>query len=270
MLRINLLPAYIAERKRLNWAIAGASFLFLALLGGMLGYHFLSLAPAVAAKTEEADAKQKEAEAATKIGADAKAIRDGVAPILDKVNYVEAIRYHNRIRQKIFRNAAKYTIRDVEYGSMAVSGNTLQIGGYCQKVSDLGRFYITMFGNPDVTAVSIQGIPNWQQAVPPPVVVAPGGDPVPVPSTWFPVQMTATLVRSVITPSLPASLASGGVGGSGGGGGAGGFRGGGFGGSGGPPAGIGGGYGGPSAGGAPIGAGGAGAGARRGGRSGDD
>ena len=251
MLRINLLPASINEGKRRNWAILGALALLLAVLAGALGFHFLYLMPKVVARETEADDMETQRKAVDQLVAETKTIRDQVAPIKEKVDYVEAVRFHNAIRQKIFRNAAQYTIRDAEYGSMAVNGNVLQINGYVRKVADVGRLYITMFGNPDITAVSIQGIPSWpQNALPAGGVPVTG--PNPETSGWFPVQVTANLVRSVITPPLPASIAAGGISGGGGaGGGRGGFPGGGGGGGYGGGGG-GGGYGG--GGGAPGGA----------------
>jgi hypothetical protein len=263
MLKINLLPTYIAEQKRTRTAIVLASLIWLAILAGGLGYHFGVLMPQVHAKEDEAKQAEDDANRVTQFDSDTQSIRQKVAPIEDKVDFVKAVRFHNELYQKIYRNAAKYTYRNVEYASMSINGQLLAVNAYVHSLDDLGRFYLTMFGNPDVTAVSIQGIPNWdwtRQEYGGQQGILPGQGALPEQRGWFPVQMSASLVRPVVAPQLPASLGGGGTTGRGfaggspfgpGGGGYGGGppMGGGYG--GGPPAGYGGGP--PMGGGAPAG-----------------
>jgi hypothetical protein len=211
MLRINLLPAYIAERKKTRTAIILASLLWLLVLGAGLGYFFGVLNPQVAQKEQDANDMQTKGDAVTTFASETDALRQKIGPIKEKVDFVEQVRFHNKIRQRIFRNAARYTYRKVEYNAMSVNGNVLTVSAFVKNLSDLGRFYITMFGNPDVTAVSIQGSPpGWpqnQQQTTNLNPFTPG--PTPDQAGWFPVQLTATLVRPVVTPQLPASLGGG-------------------------------------------------------------
>jgi Tfp pilus assembly protein PilN len=247
MLRINLLPTYLEEQKKLRLAIVGASLLFAAVTAGMLGYHFLKLKADETAATDRATAAAEARTAAEAINTKADGVLTSIRPILDKTEFVEQVRFQNEIRQRIFANAAKYTDAKVEYDSMSVNGDTFTVNAYCRSIADLGRFYLTMFNNPDFTAVSIQGIPGWPNAAS--VNSKIGQNPFGAGdaqqqrlSTWFPVQLTAKMVRPVVSPALPTSL-------SGGAGGAGGFPGGPFGGGGfpgggrpsfsGPPAGSG-------------------------------
>ena len=217
MLRINLLPAYIAERQKVRNAIIGSVILFLAVVGAMLGYQFLVLNKALEERTAEAEAKQQEADAEAAYEAKTASIRTQIKPLQEKVDFVEFTRYYNTLRPRIFRKAAEYTYRDVEYNQMSVSGNTLSINAYVKNIADVGRFYITFFGNPDVTAVSISGIPSWPAAtggtqgllnVP--------GQPVPAYLRSFPVALNATLAKPISPPPLPASLQGGGAAGAGG------------------------------------------------------
>lgn len=232
MLRINLLPASLGEQKKVRLAIILASLLFAAVLIGMLGYHFGVIIPAAVAREEEATNEENEQARVQKISDDAKKELAQVKPILDKVEFVESVQFHNTIRQTIFANAARYTVPEVEYNGMSVNANVLTVSAFAKNLSDLGRFYLYMFGNPDLTAVSIQGIPAWPPANRNPS--NPFDNNQSNAGTWFPVQLTGTLVRPVVTPQLPATLfgAQGGQGGFGGGfGGPGGF-------SGGPPSGF--------------------------------
>jgi hypothetical protein len=219
MLRINLLPAYLAEQKKTRLAIILASLLFASVLFGMLGYHFLAQKPETTRLTEEADDAERRRDAAQAIQRQAQDTLAKVQPILDKVNFVEDVRFHNTIRQKIYENAARFTIREVEYDSMAVQGSSFSANAYCKSIADLGRFYLTMFGNPDFTAVSIQGIPGWPNAATLQQSPFGGGQglgqspfdgqqrqQVNSGAAWFPVQLAATVVKPVVTPALPASL----------------------------------------------------------------
>jgi hypothetical protein len=213
MLRINLLPAYIAERRKVRTAIAVATALWLIVLVGGLVYTFGSLQPKVAAREQEATAREADAAAEQAYESATTQLRSKIAPLQEKVAFVEAVRYHNRIRQKIFRQAAAYTYREIELNSMAVAGNTLSMGAIAKSVGDIGRFYIYMFGNPDVTAVSISQLPGYNQVRQQTPVSYPGGPP-PLPPS-FPVTLTATLVQAVAPPQLPAGLGAGGAGGAG-------------------------------------------------------
>ncbi len=201
-LRINLLPAYIAERKKRIAAIAGASGLFAAVLAGSLFMWFTAKTAADNRETE-ADEQETLANAVTATKAETARIRSAIQPLQDKVDYVEAARFYNGWRQKIFRRAAQYTYNNVEYNSMSVTGNTLTMNGYATSVGDVGRYYITMFGNPDITALSISGVPGWD-----PNKTAPGAPPQPTSlvAKAFPLAVTATLKGSVAPPTLPASL----------------------------------------------------------------
>jgi len=216
-LRINLLPAYFAERRKTQSAIVLASLLFAAALILPLVW-FALLKPKVEQREQEANDMEQRAQQVTAYKAETQRIRDQVKPILDKVEFVEGVRFYNGWVQKIYRRAAQYTIKDVEYSAMNVQGNTLTISAYADDASDLGRYLITFFGNPDVSAVSVSGPPGWQQpgqagqagggGVP-----GAGGDPTfqnfgqpQRPRTGFPFTVTATLIQAVRAPQLPASL----------------------------------------------------------------
>ena len=203
MLRINLLPAYIAERQKVRNAIIGSVIGFLLVVGGLLGWQFGKLQPDLETRTQEATDMQTKADAEVAYEAQTATIRTGIKPLQEKVDFVKFVQYYNTLRPRIYRNAAAYTYRDVEYNSMAVSGNTLAINGYVKDLADLGRFYLTFYGNPDVTAVSISGIPSWPANANTTIVP---GQPIPAALRSFPVALTATLAKPISPPALPASL----------------------------------------------------------------
>lgn len=160
MLRINLLPAYIAERRKTRLTIAAFSAAFLAVTGGLLAYYFVKEAQ-VQDLEAKASAEETAAQAVQAIQAQAQTTRSGVQPILDKVSYVDQVRFYNTLRPRIYRQVAAYTHKDIQYNSMAVTGRSLAVSAFAKNLSDIGRFLITMFGNPDLTAVSVSGPPGW-------------------------------------------------------------------------------------------------------------
>lgn len=214
MLRINLLPAYLAERRKVRAAIVLSALAFLVVTGGGLGYVFGSLNQQVKTTQDLAEAKQAEADKETAYESATAALRTQIQPLVDRVKFVDDIKFHNVIRQKIYRQAVRYTYRKVEYDAMSVAGNTLSISATVSSLSDIARFYILMFGNPDVTAVSITGVPTWADVKKAQPLVIPGGPP-PAPPRYR-IAMNATLTHSVSPPGLPASMQGGPAGGGGG------------------------------------------------------
>ena len=161
MLRINLLPAYIEERKKTRNVIIGVVAGVLAVIAALSFYTWGVLSPAVAAQQAAADEQEKLAKEVQTIQADAENILAEAKPITDKSDYVKQVRFYNTLRQNIYRRVAQYTYKEIEYSAMTAGGQTLQLSAYAKKLSDVGRFYIQLFGNPDLSAVSISGIPGW-------------------------------------------------------------------------------------------------------------
>jgi hypothetical protein len=251
MLRINLLPAYIAEQKKTlaAWWITGVGLALV--LAGLLAWA-LWIRQQVADMTQAANDADTAATAVEKTQSDADAERQKVAPIKAKRDFVNNVRFYNTLRPRIYRQAAQYTLRNAEYNSMAVQGDTLSMSAYVRSISDVARFYITLYNNPDIKALSVRGLPGWPNAST--VPLAPGTTGNDPNRNVIPLAVTAQLIKPIGAPAPPGGGAA--VGGGRPGGGLGGPPGGG--GYGGYGAGIGG----PPVGGPPV----AGGGPRAGGR----
>ncbi|MBC8136574.1 MAG: hypothetical protein H8F28_11860 [Fibrella sp.] len=214
-LRINLLPAYIAETKNTKKAIFAFSALFVAAVAGSLFYYTVRQGQTTemeqSADAKEQQATTKAAEVAA-IESESSKLRAQIAPIGDRVKFVQDVRFYNTWVQKIYRRAARYTDNRVEYSSMAVNAGTLAMTGYVTAgpgpvpaVDNLARYLITFYGNPDVTAVSVTGPPGWQR--PSQASVNPLEQPTGVSSAQgFSFSVNATLLRALQRPLLPATL----------------------------------------------------------------
>ena len=217
-LRINLLPAYIAEARRTKAAITAFSALFvLGLVGSLYAYKVKD----DETRAMEEAAAQKTTEATTATGivnaikSESSGLRAQIAPIGDRVTFVKAVRFYNTWVQKIYRRAAAYTDKRVEYSSMAVTDGSLAMSGYVTRTPDgspvdnLSRYLITFYGNPDVTAVTVSGPPGWQR----PAASTAAVDPLASQNTaartaarGFSFSVNATLLKALQRPVLPATL----------------------------------------------------------------
>lgn len=98
---------------------------------------------------------------------------------------------------------------------MAVNGDSLSINAYVQNLSDVGKFYLTLFANPDIKSVSISALPGWPNESTQ-TVGLPGEAPLNPNASGFPLQVSANLVMPVAAPAPPGgggAAAGGGFGG---------------------------------------------------------
>jgi len=196
------MPAYIAEQRKTKAAVVGTAAGVVAVIGCLLGYQFGYLVPSVNTMIEEANAADNDAKAVEAIEAETTSTLSQIKPLQDKVNFVKSVQFHNVLVPQIYRNVAKYTYRKVEYSSMAVNGDSLSINAYVQNLSDVGKFYLTLFANPDIKSVSISALPGWPNATSQ-TVGLPGEAPLDPNANGFPLQVSANLVLPVAAPVPP-------------------------------------------------------------------
>lgn len=202
VLRINLMPAYIADQQKTKTVVIGTVVGVLAFVGSILGYQFIFLVPSVNAMIEEKNAADADAKAVEATNAATDAMKAQIKPLQEKVNFVKSVRYHNVLVPQIYRNVAKYTYRKVEYNSMAVNGDSLSIDAYVQNLSDVGKYYLTLFANPDIKSVSIGALPGWPNATSQ-TLGLPGEAQLDPNASGFPLKVVANLILPVAAPIPP-------------------------------------------------------------------
>lgn len=204
MLRINLLPAYIAEKKKKNAHIFWAVALPIVCIAAPLIYRFIPQEQAYNDIKAKADQADLDATAVETTEQNTKNELAKIAPIQAKVDFVKDIQFYNKFPGLVYRNVARYTYRGVEYNSMAVQGDSLSVSAFVPKLDDVGRFYLTLFANPDIKALSIKGMPDFQtiqamKQLPPDA------------RRGFPIQVSAQLIHNVNPPSAPGGGGAGGA-----------------------------------------------------------
>jgi hypothetical protein len=164
MLRINLLPSYVGQRKLTRKIILGGSILLILCLAIPLYlWH-----QAVVDKDHWTDLATT-AEAGKKITDDRKsqaaATRAKIAPLLAKVKYVQDVHQHNNDIVNFWNTVAQYSDPKVVYSDAAVSGSTLTLKAYTPNIAEIGRYLQAMYSEPDFTSVGIDRLPGYPEAV---------------------------------------------------------------------------------------------------------
>jgi hypothetical protein len=156
MLKINLLPSYIYERKKIRvaWATVVAVVLLEIVALAAFQAKLINDENAKAAEVTEAETH---AQRVQKLVTDAQNEKAKIAPITQKVQFIKDILKFNLVRPNLFQNAAEYTLKGIRYSHMEASGNVLTIQATAPTLSAMGRYLIYMQGNPDFTAVQIAG-----------------------------------------------------------------------------------------------------------------
>jgi Tfp pilus assembly protein PilN len=163
MLRINLLPAYVAQRRLSKRMILGFAALFLVLLVGM-GAWYVSISSALSRETQLADNAVAGQQAMQGVTQQAQTVQASVAPIQAKVDFVKAVHQYNLSQVRIYANLAHYTDPKIIYSDAAYSGDTMTIQAYTPSFPELLVYLPEIRKDPDFTSVTINTVPDSSNA----------------------------------------------------------------------------------------------------------
>src|ERR1700722_18835467 len=166
MLRINLLPPYVALARATKKLFVGFSVLLVVLVAALLGWYF-TLVPQVAQEKNMADAAEAAQQKVEDLNTQASAATASIAPIQANVDFYNAALKYNVAYLQLYHNIFTYTSPEVVYNSLSVSGTTMTISGYTPSFSALGRYLLEMYHEPDITALTLSSqVPNTGTANP--------------------------------------------------------------------------------------------------------
>ena len=161
MLRINLLPKSIYERRNVRRMMFLFGFIFIALAAGMAAWIFkLSMTERdltdLVAKTEA------EAKLVIQLEADVAAEQAKIPPVKAKTKYIADVLDYNEKLPALYEQVAKYTYNRIEYRSISASGQSMQISARARTIGDCGRYLLNMYRAGHIfTSVAISAIPGW-------------------------------------------------------------------------------------------------------------
>ncbi|MHB0912435.1 MAG: PilN domain-containing protein [Armatimonadota bacterium] len=161
MLKINLLPAYIYERRRVRAAMVGFGVLAAALLVLMIAWSMQLHARSGQLARDLTDMEAK-ATQVQKIKSDAEAEKAKIPPIEARNKFIEAVMEYNKQVPALYEELAKYTYSRIVYQSVQVSGSSLTVQAHARSVGDCGRYLLNMYRARHLfSSVSISSVPGW-------------------------------------------------------------------------------------------------------------
>ncbi len=163
MLRINLLPSYVAQRRLSKRLMLGFAVLFLALLAGM-SVWYISTSSKLAAETQLADQAVQGQQNTQAILANAQTVQASVAPIQTKVDFVKAVHQYNLSQVRLYWDLANYTDPKVIYTDASYSGATMTIKAYTPSFREILTYLPRIRQDPDFISVTIDHVPSYADA----------------------------------------------------------------------------------------------------------
>ena len=141
MVKINLLPPYIHERKHRALAIA-AVVLFVA--GEIGGIFFLSQPLQVKKRglVDQTAAEQQKLEALTKVSTDSATLAGKESEIKPKYEFITGMVEFNKAYPDLYAHTAAFTYREATVLDMEASQNVLRFNAYLTEASDISRLML--------------------------------------------------------------------------------------------------------------------------------
>lgn len=165
MLRINLLPGYVSQRRLTRKLIVGFTALFIVCVAVpfLIYTNDIHQKQVIFDEMTAAEAGKAKTDA---LKAQATNTRSQIAPLQAKVDFVAAVRKHNEDIVKFWSTVAAYSGGSkVIYSDAVVSGTTLTIKAYSPSIAEIGRYLQAMYHEPDFKSVGIDKLPGYPDAV---------------------------------------------------------------------------------------------------------
>ena len=165
MLRINLLPNYVSQRRQTRKLLLGFIVLFVlcAVIPTVLYLNASGQAAIWESKATSAEAGKAITDALKQKASDT---TSQIAPLQAKVDFVNAVHQHNIDIVKFWNLLAQYSSGSkVIYSDAAISGSTLTIKAYTPSIAEVGRYLQAMYQEPDFQSVGVDKLPGYPDAL---------------------------------------------------------------------------------------------------------
>ena len=165
MLRINLLPSYVAQRRLTKKLTAGFVTGFAVVTALPFAYYALVLVPEKTRLEQTATDMESAKAVVDALRANAATTRAQVQPIQDKLNFVTAVYQYNKSWARLYDTLARYTDPAMIYTQASVTGTTMAIHAWAPSIAEVGRYLQEIYKEPDFSSVSIDQLPGYPDAV---------------------------------------------------------------------------------------------------------
>ena len=208
MLKINLLPKYIYERRKIYQLASILGVLFIAIVFGMFAWWFMlgNKEIILTGQVDEMELKTSILNDLQKQVDDEKA---KLPPVESKVKFVEDLMAYNLKVPQLYEELARYTYARILYKSITPSGSQLTIQAHAGSLADCGRYLMNIYRATNIfSSVTINAVPGWSDTG---AAQAGGqaGQAAAAPSSGFDFTVTCTLVNPVAAPAYAPPSAGG-------------------------------------------------------------
>lgn len=165
MIKINLLPRTINEKKIIRNTAILFGILLVAIIVGGITFTRVKLAPEIDKWSMKADAAEAIQTEVTKIEGERDAELAKLPPIKAKSDFINNVHQYNTEYPKLYEEIAKWTYDKVCYVALVCDGTQVAIKARVKSLDDLGRFLLNMYRATDLfTEVAISGVPGYQSS----------------------------------------------------------------------------------------------------------
>ena len=167
MLRINLLPPYVTQRRLTKRLIPAFALLLLVCIAAPL-FLFANMKTQLNDLTQQADTDEAAKAVNDALDASTASTLAQVQPILDKVNFVKAVHKYNSDQvTTIVTVANESPKKSFIYNGMAPGAgySTMTIAAYSPSVEAAGRYLQAMYQQPAFSSVAVDKIPGYPDDV---------------------------------------------------------------------------------------------------------
>ena len=164
MLRINLLPSYVSQRRLTRKLVLGFVTLLIACAAVPLALYFQAHNQRIDEENQATAAEAGKAKTDA-LKAQAAAQRSQIAPLKAKVDYVKAVEAYNNSIVAFWNTVAQYSDPKIIYTDAQVAGTALTIKAYSPSIAEVGRYLQAMYQEPDFSTVGIDKLPGYPDAL---------------------------------------------------------------------------------------------------------
>jgi len=162
MIKINLLPKSIYERRIVKNTAVLFGVLVVAVVAIGIVYTHLFLVPMVQAQEQDAAAAEDIERQVVAIEKERDEWKAKVPAIQQKLDFIRNVLEYNKKYPKLFEDVARWTYEKVAYTDMASDGAQVSMTARATSLDDIGRFLLNMYRATALfTEVTISGVPGY-------------------------------------------------------------------------------------------------------------
>mgnify|MGYP001025863736 CR=1 FL=1 len=193
MLKINLLPPYIFERRKVRQTAFLFGLIFMLTFGGMVAWWY-TLGKKEADLKEQLVVMNQRKDQVLALENTIKAEEAKIPPIKERMDYFRAVMAYNTKFPELYEELAKYTYERILYRSIQPSNNSLTIQAHAKSIGDAGRYLLNMYRARHLfSGVQISAVPGYPSNL----------------LAGFDFTVTCSLVNPIDPPAVPGSLGGG-------------------------------------------------------------